>query len=160
MQSATTVEQHTPTLPPLIPREILFGNPERTSPRLSPDGKHLAYLAPDQNNVLQVWLRTVGQEDDRQLTADKKRGIRIFFWTYNPEQLIYLQDSDGDENFHLYSVNIHSDIVRDLTPFQGVKAQPVNLDHNFPDWVLVGLNLNDRQKFDVYRINLKNGAVE
>jgi dipeptidyl aminopeptidase/acylaminoacyl peptidase len=160
MQSATTVEQHTPTLPPLIPREILFGNPERTSPRLSPDSKYLAYLAPDQNNVLQVWLRTVGQEDDRQLTADKKRGIRIFFWTYNSEQLIYLQDSDGDENFHLYSVNIHSDIVRDLTPFQGVKAQPVALDHNFPDWVLVGMNLSDRQKFDVYRINLKNGAVE
>ncbi|MBV8886019.1 MAG: S9 family peptidase, partial [Chroococcidiopsidaceae cyanobacterium CP_BM_RX_35] len=81
-----------------------------------------------------------------------------------------------DENFHLYSVNIlslgtrgsnakdfvniHSDIIRDLTPFQGVKAQPVNLDHNFPDWVLVGMNLHDRQKFDVYRINLKNGAVE
>lgn len=160
MQSATTVEQHTPLLPPLIPREILFGNPERTSPRLSPDGKYLAYLAPDQNNVLQVWLRTVGQEDDRQLTAGKKRGIRIFFWSYNPEQIIYLQDSDGDENFHLYSVNIQSDIVRDLTPFQGVKAQPVSLDHNFPDWVLVGMNLNNRQKFDVYRINLKNGAVE
>jgi len=159
MQSAT-VKQQTPTLPPLIPREVLFGNPERTSPRISPDGKYLAYLAPDQNNVLQVWLRTVGQEDDRQLTADKKRGIRIFFWTYNLEQLIYLQDSDGDENFHLYSVNIVADIVRDLTPFQGVKAQPVALDYHFPNQVLVGMNLNNRQKFDVYRINLKNGAVE
>ncbi len=159
MQSAT-VEQHSPTLPPLIGREILFGNPERTSPRLSPDGKYLAYIAPDEKNVLQVWLRTVGQEDDRQLTADKKRGIRIFFWTYNPDQLIYLQDSDGDENFHLYSVNIQSDIVRDLTPFQGVKAEPVDLDPNFPDQVLVGMNLNNRQKLDVYRINLKSGAVE
>ncbi len=159
MQSAT-VEQQAPTLPPLIPRELLFGNPERTSPRISADGKYLAYLAPDQNNVLQVWLRTVGQEDDRQLTADKKRGIRIFFWTYNLEQLIYLQDSDGDENFHLYSVNIQADIVRDLTPFQGVKAQPVALDYHLPDQVLVGMNLNNRQKFDVYRINLKNGAVE
>ncbi|MBV9384926.1 MAG: S9 family peptidase [Chroococcidiopsidaceae cyanobacterium CP_BM_ER_R8_30] len=159
MQSPT-VEQHTPTLPPLIPRYILFGNPERTSPRLSPDGKYLAYIAPDQNNVLQVWLRTVGQEDDRQLTADKKRGIRIFFWTYNPEQLIYLQDSDGDENFHLYLVDLKSDIVRDLTPFQGVQAQPVALDHNFPNQLLVGLNLHDRSKHDVYQINLKTGAVE
>ncbi len=159
MQSAT-VEQNAPTLPPLIPRDILFGNPERTSPQLSPDGKYLAYIAPDDKNVLQVWLRTVGQEDDRQLTADQKRGIRIFFWTYNAEQLIYLQDSDGDENFHLYSVNIQSDIIRDLTPFQGVKAQPVNFDPNFPDEVLVGMNLNNRQTFDVYRVNLKNGAVE
>lgn len=143
MQSAT-IEQPATQLPPLIPREILFGNPERTSPRLSPDGKYLAYIAPDQNNVLQVWLRTVGQEDDRQLTADKKRGIRIFFWTYNAEQLIYLQDSDGDENFHLYSVNIQSDIVRDLTPFQGVKAQSVALEPNFPDQVLVSMNLNNQ----------------
>ena len=155
-----TASQSATQLPPLIPRETLFGNPERTRPQLSPDGQYLAYIAPDEKNVLQVWLRTVGQEDDRQLTDDKKRGIRMYFWTYKAQQLIYLQDSDGDENFHLYSVNIESDIVRDLTPFQGVKAQPVDLDPEFPDEVLVGLNLTDRQKFDVYRINLNNGAVE
>ncbi|MEH2390509.1 MAG: S9 family peptidase [Nostoc sp.] len=149
-----------PSLPPLIPREILFGNPEKTSPQLSPDGKYLAYIAPDEKNVLQVWLRTVGQEDDQILTADKKRGIRIFFWTYNADQLIYMQDSNGDENFHLHLVNIHSKIVRDLTPFQGVKAELVELEPKFPDEVLVALNLNNPQKFDVYRINLKNGAVE
>ncbi|MEH2230235.1 MAG: S9 family peptidase [Nostoc sp.] len=149
-----------PSLPPLIPREILFGNPEKTSPQLSPDGKYLAYIAPDEKNVLQVWLRTIGQEDDQILTADKKRGIRIFFWTYNAEQLIYMQDSDGDENFHLHLVNIYSKIVRDLTPFQGVKAELVELEPKFPDQVLVALNLNNPQKFDVYRINLKNGAVE
>ena len=147
-------------LPPLISREILFGNPERTSPNLSPDGKYLAYIAPDEKNVLQVWVRTVGQEDDRLITADKKRGIGMFFWTYNPEQLIYLQDADGDENFHLFLVNIQSNIVRDLTPFQGVKAQLVELDHNFPDRLLVGLNLKNPQSFDVYRINLDTGAVE
>ncbi|HBE47349.1 MAG TPA: S9 family peptidase, partial [Cyanobacteria bacterium UBA11369] len=87
--------------------------------------------------------------------------------TYNTDELIYMQDSDGDENFHLYLVNIrHSqtlsgkDIVRDLTPFQGVKADPIGLEPKFPDRVLVGMNLNNPQKFDVYRINLKNGAVE
>ncbi|HEY9849229.1 MAG TPA: S9 family peptidase [Leptolyngbyaceae cyanobacterium] len=159
MESAT-VQPSAKNLPPLIPREILFGNPERTSPRLSPDGKYLAYIAPDDNNVLQVWLRTVGKEDDRKLTADQKRGIRIFFWTYNADRLMYMQDSDGDENFHLYLVNIQSNIVRDLTPFQGVKAQPIGLDPNFPDLALVALNLNNPQKFDVYRINLNNGAVD
>ncbi|XWK89817.1 MAG: S9 family peptidase [Phormidium sp.] len=159
MQSAT-LEKSQANLPPLIPREILFGNPEKTSPRLSPDGKYLAYIAPDENNILQVWLRTVGQEDDQIITADKKRGIRIFFWTYNPDQLMYMQDSDGDENFHLYLVNIKSKIVRDLTPFQGVKAEPIDLDPKFPNLVLVGMNLNDPQTFDVFRINLENGAVE
>ena len=159
MVTATT-SSVSQALPPLIPRETLFGNPDRTRPQLSPDGKYLAYVAPDEKNVLQVWLRTVGEDDDQQLTADQKRGIRLYVWTYNPNQLIYLQDSDGDENFHLYLVNVQSKLVRDLTPFQGVKAQPIDLDPEFPDQVLVGMNLNDRQKFDVYRINLNNGAVE
>ena len=158
--TTTTPEKITTQLPPLIPRDILFGNPERANPKLSPDGKYLAYIAPDKQNVLQVWVRTVGKEDDRQVTADKKRGIRMYFWTYSQDQLIYLQDADGDENFHLYLVNIQSKIVRDLTPFQGVKAQVVDLDHNFPDQILVGLNLQNPQSFDVYRINLNNGAVE
>ncbi|MUL38899.1 S9 family peptidase [Gloeocapsopsis dulcis] len=156
----TLTEAQSSKLPPLIPREILFGNPERARPQLSPDGKYLAYIAPDEKNVLQVWLRTVGQEDDRKLTDDKKRGIRIYFWTYEGEQLIYLQDTDGDENWHLYSVNIKTQIVRDLTPFQGIQAQPVGLDPHFPNEILVGLNLQDLRKHDVYRINLKNGAVE
>ncbi len=155
-----TVNQLKTELPSLIPREILFGNPERSSPQLSPDGKYLAYIAPDEKNVLQVWLRTVGQQDDRQLTEDKKRGIRIYFWTFDGEQLIYLQDSDGDENWHLYSVNINSNTVRDLTPFEGIQAQPVALEPKFPDQMLVGLNLKDPSKHDLYRIDLKNGAVE
>jgi dipeptidyl aminopeptidase/acylaminoacyl peptidase len=156
----TTIKQPKTELPPLIEREILFGNPEKTSPKLSPDGKYLAYIAPDENNVLQVQLRTIGQADDRQLTADKKRGIRIFLWTYSGEELVYLQDTDGDENWHLFLVNIQSNLVRDLTPFQGVQAYPIALDHNFPNEILVGMNISDRRKHDVYRINLKNGAVE
>ncbi|MFP4253702.1 MAG: alpha/beta fold hydrolase [Halothece sp.] len=157
----TTTRPETKTqLPPLIPRSILFGNPKRARPRLSPDAKYMAYLAPDDQDVLQVWVRTIGETDDKQVTQDKKRGIRAYFWTYKPDQLIYLQDADGDENFHLYAVNLANNVVRDLTPFQGVKAQPIDLDPETPDQVLVGLNLNDAQKFDVYRINLNNGAVE
>ena len=159
MQNTTFKQQQT-ELPPLIDRETLFGNPERTSPRLSPDGKYLAYIAPDENNILQVQLRTIGEAEDRQITADTKRGIRVFFWTYSGEELIYLQDTDGDENWHLFSVNIQSKLVRDLTPFQGVQAQPIAFDRNFPNQILVGMNIRDRRKHDVYRINLKNGAVE
>ncbi|MEM9275002.1 MAG: S9 family peptidase [Cyanobacteria bacterium P01_F01_bin.143] len=155
-----TIVNKSEKLSTLIPREILFGNPERTSPKLSTDGKYIAYIAPDDKNILQVWLRDIDQEEASKLTDDKKRGIRSFFWTYNPEQLIYLQDADGDENFHLYLVNIQTNIVRDLTPFQGVKAQVIDLEPEFPEEILVGLNLKNPQKFDVYRINLQSGAVE
>ena len=142
---------------PLIPRETLFGNPERARPQLSPDGQHLALIAPDAKNVLQVWLRTA--EGDRQLTADAKRGIRSYFWTYDGQHLIYMQDADGDENFHCYAVNIHTNIVRDLTPFEGVKADPIELDPDYPDQLLVGMNQNDPQVFDVYRVSLSDGTV-
>jgi dipeptidyl aminopeptidase/acylaminoacyl peptidase len=146
--------------PTLIPREVLFGNPERISPQLSPDGKQLAYLAPDKNNVLQVWLRTVGQNDDRQLTEDPKRGIRQYFWAYDGQHLLYLQDLDGDENFHLFAVELKTGLTRDLTPWKGVRAQGIERSPDHPHEILVGLNVTDRTKFDMYRINLTNGAAE
>jgi len=106
-------------LPPLIPREILFGNPERVSPVLSPDGKWLAWRAPDSKNVLQVWLEKVGEKSPRAVTRDKKRGIRSYTWAYDNRTLIYLQDVDGDENWHIYGADLSSGNVRDYTPFEG-----------------------------------------
>lgn len=147
-------------LPPLIERDLLFGNPERTAPALSPDGQRLAWLAPDTNNVLQVWVETVGKDDKKIVTADKRRGIRQYFWARNNRVLLYLQDSDGDENFHVYGVDLQSGNVRDYTPFQGVRAQVTNLNPEFPDELLVALNLRDRALFDVYRLNLNSGALE
>ena len=147
-------------LPQLIPRDVLFGNPERTSPALSPDGKRLAWLAPDTNNVLQVWVKTVGSDDDKIITADKKRGIRQYLWAENNRTLIYLQDSDGDENFHVYGVDLESGNVRDYSPFQGVRAAVMDANPDFPDELLLTLNVRERALFDVYRLNLRNGALE
>jgi dipeptidyl aminopeptidase/acylaminoacyl peptidase len=147
-------------LPPLIPRDLLFGNPERTSPTLSPDGTRLAWLAPDTNNVLQVWVKTIGQSDDKIVTADRKRGIRQSYWAKDNRTLLYLQDSDGDENFHIYSVDLPSGNVRDCTPFQGVRAAITDLNPDFPNDVLLTLNLRNRTLFDVHRLNLRNGALE
>src|SRR5262245_37017398 len=59
-------------LPPLIPRTVLFGNPEKANPQISPDGKHLAYVAPDKKDVLQVWVRDLADGSTKQITHDKK----------------------------------------------------------------------------------------
>ena len=89
---------------PLIPRQLLFGNPEKTSPKLSPDGAKLAYIAPDANNVLNVWVRDLQHpEQDRQVTSDQKRGIRSFFWQFDNEHILYIQDSDGDEKIGIFT---------------------------------------------------------
>lgn len=145
-------------LPPIIPREDLFGNPEKTSPKLSPDGARLAYIAPDEG-VLNVWVRTVGQTDDRVVTRDRKRGIRMYAWAYNGRHLLYIQDLDGDENWHIWSVDFETNAIRDLTPFLGVQAQLVAMDPRFPEEILVGLNLRDARVHDVYRLSLTTGAL-
>jgi dipeptidyl aminopeptidase/acylaminoacyl peptidase len=146
-------------LPPLIPRKVLFGNPVKASPQLSPDGRQLAYIAPDDRDVLQVWVQTVGKDDARKVTADKKRGIRTYTWTYAPDTLLYEQDNDGDENFHIYAVNLKNDSVRDLTPFAGVRASPVKVDRHFPDELLATINKTNPRLFDVYRITLSSGNL-
>jgi dipeptidyl aminopeptidase/acylaminoacyl peptidase len=147
-------------LPPLIPRKVLFGNPVKAAPEISPDGKHLSYLAPDDHNVLQVWVQTVGKDDARRVTDDKKRGIRIHMWAFAPDTLLYLQDHDGDENFHIYAVNVESAKVRDLTPFEGVRAEVVGLDRHHPNELLASFNKRDPRVFDVYRIKLDTGDAE
>lgn len=148
-----------PVLPPLIPRRILFGNPERASPRLSPDGQRLAYLAPD-DGVLNVWVRTLGRSDDRVVTADKKRGVRSFFWQGDSRRILYLQDEGGDENFHVYATDLETRETIDLAPFPGARVSPVAVDANFPDDILLSINARDPRLFDVYRLHLPTGELE
>src|SRR5579864_1490625 len=160
MAMGGTVDTSRAELPPLIPREVLFGNPEKQSPKLAPDGKRLAWLAPDAKNVLQVWVKTVGKDDEKIVTADKKRGIRQYEWAENSKDLLYLQDADGDENWHIYGVNLETGQVRDLTPEKGVQARITATNPDFPDEVLISLNLRDKRLHDVYRLNLKNGELK
>jgi hypothetical protein len=63
----------------LIPRKVLFGNPEKTNPQISPEDTHMAYLAPV-NNVLNVWVGTIGSDDYQPVTKDEERGVRFYFW--------------------------------------------------------------------------------
>jgi dipeptidyl aminopeptidase/acylaminoacyl peptidase len=139
---------------------VLFGNPVKVSPQLSPDGKRLAFLGPDKNDVLQVWVQTVGKDDARVVTADKKRGIREYHWTYAPDTLLYLQDADGDENFHVYATGLADGRTRDLTPFPGSRSMVLGLSADHPGEVLVAANVQDKRAFDVYRINLTTGEAK
>ena len=143
----------------LIPRQTLFGNPERISPRISPDGRRLAWVAPLEG-VLNVWVATIGSDDDHPVTEDKERGIRQYFWAHDGRHLLYLKDEDGDEDWHLHAVDLDSGAIRDLTPFPGVQAQVVEVSRHHPDQVLVGLNKDNPQLHDVYRLSLGDGTIE
>jgi dipeptidyl aminopeptidase/acylaminoacyl peptidase len=147
----------------LIPRRVLFGNPERVSPRISPNGTSLAWIAPH-NGVLNVWTAPVGADgvdwdSARVVTADTDRGIRVFAWAHDGRHLLYLQDTGGDENWRLYDVDLHTMARRDLTPFEGVQAQIVATNKKHPTEVLVGLNLDNPALHDVYRLDLETGEL-
>ncbi len=139
-----------------IPRELLFGNPEKASPKISPDGRRWAYLAPDEG-VLNVWTGPEGGAA-KPLTRDRGRGIRNFLWAEDRRSILHIQDKDGDENWHLYQTDLESGATRDLTPLPGVQAQIVGTEPRFPDEILVALNDRDPRAHDVHRISLKDGS--
>jgi len=144
--------------PKLIPRETLFGNPTNVAPQISPDGNMLAYLAPS-NDVLNVWVRTIGQQNDRVITNDTLRGIRRYFWAADNKHVMYLQDMGGDENWRLYGVNLETSEIKDLTPYEKVQVQIVDRNKHFPDELLIAMNKENPQLFDVYHLNLASGEL-
>ena len=150
-----------PGAPDLIPRETLFGNPDRVSPQLSPDGSLLSWLAPV-DGVMNVWVQPVGPVDDgaaRAVTDDDERGIRSYTWAYDGRHLLYIQDTGGDENWHVHATDVIDGGTRDLTPIDGVQAQIVDVDEDHPEVILLGINADNEQLHDVYRCELATGEL-
>lgn len=143
---------------PLIPRAVLFGEPDKVHVRISPDGTKLAYFAPA-NGVLNIWVKTLGTEDDHPITHETKRGLAGFSWAYNNGTILYGKDDDGDENWHIWKVCLESGIEEDLTPFANVQASICALDKHFPDEALISMNKDNAKLFDIYRLNLLTGNL-
>ena len=144
---------------PLIPRKMFMGNAERDRPLISPGGTRIAYLAPSSEGVMNIWVRTIGKSDDRMVTNDKSNGLFHFFWGFNDQHILFLQDNQGDENDHLKTVDVESGNVRDLTPYKDVRATNLLKDDQHPEEVMIGLNKRDKTVFDMYRVNLLTGVV-
>jgi len=162
---------------PLISRQVLFGNPDKASVKISPNHQMISYLAP-LNDVLNVWVAPIDKPEDAvAVTNDTLRGIRIYFWSYNNEQVLYLQDLGGDENWQLHAVNVKTKEDVNLTPFEeiiGPDGLPVTMpngnklrpraniqevSYNFPNEILISLNTRNPQYFDVYRLNIITGDL-
>jgi dipeptidyl aminopeptidase/acylaminoacyl peptidase len=141
---------------PLIPRETLFGNPTIASVQIAPDGRHIAWLAPVEG-VLNVWVAPVDTLDAGQpITRDAKRGIRMYGWTHNGTDLVFLQDVGGDENWQLFAVGLDGSAARALTP-AGCQAQLLKGSRKHPGHLLVRVNDRDPRLQDVYRVELSTG---
>ncbi len=144
--------------PELIPRTVLLGNPEKMRARISPSGDMLAYVAPV-DDVLNIWVRTIGESDDHSVTNDDHRGIVQYFWGQDSNEIFYLQDGDGDENWRIYGINIETGDTRDLTPYDGVQVRIVDYSKHHANTMLISMNQQDPRLHDVYSLDLTSGDL-
>ncbi|MBH9577003.1 S9 family peptidase [Inhella proteolytica] len=145
---------------PLIPRAALFGNPVKAGAQLSPNGKWLSWMAPV-NGVMNVWVAPAAKPDAaKPVTDSKDRPIPGHFWSGNGEQILFVQDKAGDENFRLYGVDVSSGQQRDYTPFEKVRVRMLGGSRKRLDEVLVGINNRDPRWHDVHLLNLKTGELK
>jgi dipeptidyl aminopeptidase/acylaminoacyl peptidase len=153
-------------LPPIIDRELIFGNPEIAGAQLSPDGKYVAFQKP-WKDTRNVYVKGVNEPFSaaRLLTTETKRPIAGFFWTRDGKYILYVKDNDGDENYNVYAVDpsaspaagADAPASRDLTGLKGVRVMLVDVPKNDPDVVYIGLNDRDKAWHDLYKLKISTG---
>ena len=141
----------------LIPRQTLFGNPDKTMARVSPDGTQISYLAPVKG-VLNIWVGPIDDPETAQpVTHDTKRGIRNYGWAHTNRHIAYAQDKEGDENWHIYSVALATGQTQDLTPEDGVQGRVQEVSHKFTHEIILALNDRDPELHDLHRVDIDSG---
>src|SRR5437762_7626362 len=156
-------------LPPLIDRELFFGNPEISGAQISPDGRYVSFLTPNKD-AGNIWVKGVNDSyaNAKLITNDTKRPVTGYFWSRDAKYILYVQDSLGNENFNVYAVDPASSpaagqeipTARNLTAAKGVRAAIYEVPRVDPDIMYVGLNDRDKAWHDLYRVHISTGQRE
>lgn len=137
--------------------EDFFRNPEKTSYQISPNGELIAYLAPHKRRM-NVNIQEVKSGKKKRITSLLERDIAGYAWI-NDENIIYIRDNGGDENYSLSVVDVHTGESRELTPYENVKIQIIDDLEDSPDEVIIAMNKDNKQLFDPYRLNIMTGDI-
>jgi dipeptidyl aminopeptidase/acylaminoacyl peptidase len=155
-------------LPPIIDRELLFGDPEISAAQLSPDGKYLAFLKP-WKETRNIWVKQIAEpfSSARLMTTETARPVAGFLWTRDGKYIVYVKDNAGDENFNVYAVDPGATAdeasggeappSRDLTNLKGVRVMLFSAPKTDPDVVYIGLNDRDQAWHDLYKLRISTG---
>ena len=152
--------------PPLIDRELFFGDPEISGAQISPDGAYIAFIKPFKG-TRNIWVKRTAEPFSaaKPITADTARPVRSYFWSRDGKYVLFAQDKGGDENFNVYAVNpadspsAGQDVpaARNLTDIKGVRAQIFSIPRSDPDAIYVGLNDRDAAWHDLYKVKISTG---
>lgn len=158
-QTFSPTARSEPQAPPaLIPRNVLFGLQDKTGVAFSRDGTRISWLAP-YRGALNVWVAPADNPDAAKPVTNTGNGTRTYYWAYTNNHVLYLQDTDGDENYRIYSVNVDTGESKTLTPSKAVRAGVQKISSKFPREILVTLNERDPAQFDIYRVNIESGEI-
>lgn len=156
-------------LPPIIDREIFFGDPEINSAQLSPDGKFMSFIKPYEG-TRNIWVKEKDAPFDsaKPITADTNRPVRIYFWSRDGKYVLYAQDKDGNENFNIYAVDPLAAAAegstvpeaRNLTDREGITATIYSVPKTNPDKMYIGLNDRDKAWHDLYELTISTGELK
>ncbi len=140
-----------------IPLKNFFKHPKKSAYQISPDGKYISYLGPYKKRM-NIFVQPVGSEKSTRITSVTDRDLGGYFWK-SGSRIVYLKDNGGDENFHLYAVNVDGSNLKDLTPFEGVRADFVDELEDNDNEMLIQLNKDNKEVFDVYRLDINTGEM-
>lgn len=171
--SATAAEKAEPLayldeLPPLLDRQLFFGDPEISGAQISPDGEHVTFMRPHEG-VRNIWIKGIDEDfDDARPLTDDDRPVPGYFWSRDGEYVLYVQDKGGDENFHVWAVDIDAEPAddsgvppaRNLTDIDDVRARIYSVPKSTPGKIIIGLNDRDPALHDVYRLDIESGERE
>jgi len=135
-----------------------FKKPAQYSFQFSPDGKYLSYKEREANGKSHVFIKNTVTNEIKRVIEEKDQLIRNYGWAGNA-RLVYMQDKGGDENYHIYAVDLEGSNKKDLTPFEGVKASISKLLKEQPDYMIVEMNKDNREVFEPYKVNIKTGEM-
>ena len=142
---------------PIIPLEDFFKNPKQTNFQLSPNGEKISFLQPYKNRM-NLFVCNFDSSDIVRITSDTLRDIDSYFWS-GSNRLVYLQDTDGDENYKLIAVNIDGSGTVNLTPFEGTKVFVIDDLPDNDDEMIIAMNRRNPSIFDAYKINVNTGEL-
>jgi dipeptidyl aminopeptidase/acylaminoacyl peptidase len=138
-----------------IPLEDFFRNSERTNYKISPDGKYISYLAPWESR-LNIFVQELATDKITQVTKQTEKDVFMYDWKGN-NKILFLQDTKGDENYKLYSVDRDGNNLKLLTPPEKVRVDIIDELEEVDDYILIGMNSRIPQVFDVYKLNVNTG---
>jgi dipeptidyl aminopeptidase/acylaminoacyl peptidase len=142
----------------LTPRNVFFANPDRARVTLSPDGKHIAFLANNEQSVLNVFVAPVADPaKGKAVTQEKTRNLRMYAWAFDSRHILYQQDEGGDENWRVHAVDVTTGKLTPLVALPGVQARVEAISHRRPGEIVVALNDRDKKSHDLHVVSLKTG---